>query len=407
MAYVPPHKRPSKNNEKYSQNPPKPELPPPLFNKNLKLESLGTAAHQDMAFVYEDIFRWFAVGLHDHNHFPPSVHLQPVSVESLNWKTVKRQALINSDLIEESSSIVTESFARRPWEYIAETVLPDLVSSFEDLRGEIESQKLVEIRPTIIIRFGKVIFRGRPLVNQKSVTTTKLLSEDTLRPMRSSFYTTVPNSYVEYITKEAGSKNGLEFEKDKEAYLVFLSDASQSGESLFCKCRVLKEDGKLQICKIKRSYMRHMLRDISCLEKNLDMRLDLCTKRTVTALTDDDKQSINEIIDSAILDREVKGGLRWPLGKSSVSGDKFGVTSVWHVTSKTYKNPSLKLKIKNVDRYRFISSSGQATREVVVMLKGVASELMKEEVDINFINEMFKDNLKVLRNIFLCCERFP
>ena len=28
-----------------------------------------------------------------------------------------------------------------------------------------------------------------------------------------------------------------------------------------------------------------MLRDISCHEKNLDLRLDLCTKRTVTTFT--------------------------------------------------------------------------------------------------------------------------
>ena len=40
-------------------------------------------------------------------------------------------------------------------------------------------------------------------------------------------------------------------------------------------------------------------------------------------LQDDDMHSINDLIDSAILDREVKGGLRWPMGKSSVSRDFF------------------------------------------------------------------------------------
>ncbi|XP_062084281.1 uncharacterized protein LOC133790611 [Humulus lupulus] len=400
MPYVPPHKRPSKENDKSSKGLPKPELPPPLFNKNLKLKSPGgtSAQYQNTGYEYEDIFRWFAVGLDDHNLLPPSVHLQPISEENLDGKFVKRLALYHgSDLTEESSStVVTESFIRRPWEYIADTVLPDLVSSFEDLRREIESQKLVGIKPIIITRFGKVLFSGRP----------SLLSEDKLRPLRRSFNTNIPDSFVNYITKEGVSKNGLEFAKDKEAYHVFLSDFNQSGEDIFCDCRVLKEDAKLQIYKIKRSYVRHMLRDISCLEKDLDMRLDLCTRRPVTALTDDELQSIKELIDSAILDREVKGGLRWPLGKA-VSGDKIRVTAVWHVISNKYKNPSLKLKIKNVDRYKFLSSTGEPTREVVIMLKGVASELMKQKVDMNLTSEMLKDDLKALWNNFLCCERFP
>ena len=92
-------------------------------------------------------------------------------------------------------------------------------------------------------------------------------------------------------------------------------------------------------------------------------------------IQDDDMKSIRDLIDSAIVDTEVKGGLRWPLGKA-VSGDKFGVTAVWHIVSKTYKNSSLRLKIKDVDRYRFQSSTGQTTREVVIMLKGLASELL-------------------------------
>ncbi|XP_062115039.1 uncharacterized protein LOC133829182 [Humulus lupulus] len=141
-------------------------------------------------------------------------------------------------------------------------------------------------------------------------------------------------------------------------------------------------------------------RDISCLEKDLDMRLDLCTRRPVTTLTDDELQGIKELIDSAILDREVKGGLRWPLG-NAVSGDKIRVTAVWHVISKKYKNPSLKLKIKNVDRYKFLSSTEEPRREVVIMLKGVASELMKQRADMNLISEMLKDDLKAIWNNFL------
>ncbi|XP_062098374.1 transcription initiation factor TFIID subunit 5-like isoform X1 [Humulus lupulus] len=50
---------------------------------------------------------------------------------------------------------------------------------------------------------------------------------------------------------------------------------------------------------IEHVYTRHMLRDISCNEKNLDLRLDLCTKRTVTTFTDDDLESLKFLINSA------------------------------------------------------------------------------------------------------------
>ena len=96
MAYVPPHKRRSKDGEGSSQSPPKPELLPPLFSKNLKL----TSAHQQagLVYAYENIFKWFAVGLDDHNQFPPSVHLQPVSVKE-DWKILKRLALTNTHIL--------------------------------------------------------------------------------------------------------------------------------------------------------------------------------------------------------------------------------------------------------------------------------------------------------------------
>ena len=61
---------------------------------------------------------------------------------------------------ESSSGLITESSTKNPWEYIAENVLQDLLSSFEDLRTKImESQNPAQIRPIIFARFGKVLFR--------------------------------------------------------------------------------------------------------------------------------------------------------------------------------------------------------------------------------------------------------
>ena len=43
---------------------------------------------------------------------------------------------------------------KRPWEVIAENVVVDLVSCFENVRDE----KLEGVKPTLVARFGKILF---------------------------------------------------------------------------------------------------------------------------------------------------------------------------------------------------------------------------------------------------------
>ncbi|KAM6577237.1 hypothetical protein CsatB_029074 [Cannabis sativa] len=395
MAYVPPHKRVSKKGSSQNTTPtPKPELPP--FHTNNKNSKHNSSAAGITGYAYEHIHRWFAAGLDDRNLFPPSVDLQPLYVESANENVVQRLALFNNTDSNEkqSNNRLTKSFNRGPWEYIAETVLPDIHSSFEDFRNKMEEsdQNHVKFTPLIILRFGKVLFRRGCA-----------LSEELLRGCRASFYTDILDSYIEYILEEGASESGLKFKLEKEVYTVFFREATQPDDSMFmcCKCRVL-EDGKLNPHKIEHSYAHHMLRDISCLEKNLDLRLDLSTKKLVTNFSDDDLGSLKNLISSAVVDKDVKGGLTWPMGMT-FSGEKFKVVKVWRVRSKVYKNQRLRLKIKDVNR----SLGREATKEVVIMLKGVVSELMKKDVDRKLISEMLKNDLKVIWDNFLCCERFP
>ena len=84
-------------------------------------------------------------------------------------------------------------------------------------------------------------------------------------------------------------------------------------------------------------------------------------------------QSIRDLVDSAITDPDVKGGLRWPLEKTS-SG-KYNVVEVWHVRAKAYKNQSLRFKVRHADRFDFRTSSGEASWETSLRLKKVVSEL--------------------------------
>ena len=83
---------------------------------------------------------------------------------------------------------------------------------------------------------------------------------------------------------------------------------------------------------------------------------------------------IRNLINSAILDPEVKGGLRWPMGKS-YSGQRYSVIGVWHTEFKSYKSPSLKLKVRNADRFDFKTATGEATIEINLKLRRIVSEI--------------------------------
>ncbi|GAV86153.1 LOW QUALITY PROTEIN: hypothetical protein CFOL_v3_29586, partial [Cephalotus follicularis] len=224
------------------------------------------------------------------------------------------------------------------------------------------------------------------------------VAESTMKQLKRSFCTNVPSSYVESLIDEVATKIGVEL--DKDIYHIKLADSTQPDSTIACKC-VVKEDKKLNLLKasIELNPLRNMALDISCLDKNLDLRLMLCTKRSLTDLTDDEMHSIKTLINQAVLDPDVKGGLRWSLGKAS-SGDRYSVVGVWHTIVTIYESPSLRLKVRHADRFDFRTATGEVTKEIILKLKGVLSKL-QEEVDRNSITDMLKDNLKLIWNHFL------
>ncbi|KAF3452409.1 hypothetical protein FNV43_RR02842 [Rhamnella rubrinervis] len=396
MAYIPPHKRHSEGTERPS---PCPEQLAPQFNKNLKLRSSSSKVLKGGKIIYADqaISRWCAIGLGDGDQFPPSVLLEPVSLDSIERKNGEKPlALFNTDI---ESDKVRGNFSTSPWLSIAENVLPDLVSSFENVRNEIDSQKL-EVKTTLVARFGKILFHVSPSVDYESIRKS-VVADTTLRQLKRSFYTNIPTSYMDYMVKEVVPEIGLDFAEEKDIYHVKLFDSTKPDSTISCKCIVRKEHGSLQFYKVELNQVRHMVMDVSCLEKNLDLRLMLCTKSIITVLSDDELQSIRDLINSAVLDTSVKGGLRWPLGKASVG--KYTVVGVWHTIAKSYKNPSVRLKLRHADRFDFRTSIGETSKEINLKLKGVASKLHEQQGD---ISEMIKDDLRMIWNNLLCCERY-
>ncbi|RVW60573.1 hypothetical protein CK203_064969 [Vitis vinifera] len=253
-----------------------------------------------------------------------------------------------------------------------------------------------------------------PSVGTESVRK-NLVTEVKLRQLKRQFYTNVPSSYVKNIIDGVVPKIGVNFEEEKELYQIKLSDITRPDSTISCKCSVTQDEKKLKLYKasflilahsviyfdyIELNQVRHLVIDISCLDKNLDLRLMLSTKRILTSLTDDEKQSISNLISSAILDPDVKGGLRWPFGKES-SGDRYSVIGVWHIKAKAYTNSSVRLRVRDADRFDFRTSAGEVAREITLKMTGLVSQLREQKVEVESVSDQLKDTLKLVWDHFL------
>ncbi|XP_038889619.1 uncharacterized protein LOC120079489 [Benincasa hispida] len=161
----------------------------------------------------------------------------------------------------------------------------------------------------------------------------------------------------------------------------------------------------LELYKVELDQVRHMVADISCLKQNIDMRVMLYSTKTLKKLTDDEMEGIVDLINSSVLDPDVMGSLRWPLRKDT-SGDRFTVVEVWHIVSKSYVNPFVKLNLRHADRYHLRTSIGEASNEVTLKLKQGTSELLREKVEYGEIYNMLSDYLKLFWNHFVCSASF-
>ncbi|CAI0433818.1 unnamed protein product [Linum tenue] len=372
--YIPPNKRHSV--ESGRRTPPTPEAFALQFRRILDLSPNSSIARKTGKIIYANnsISRWFAVGLDDEHQFPPNIWLKPVFLESIQRREGETPLiLVNDKHSSAESDGVVPRCLRTPWDVIAADVLEGLLSSFGILRSEMEAQRLEKIKPTLVARFGKIVFRESPSMRLVSICQRKRLVsigsdqqlEDALMRSKRTFYTNLPSSYVDSVLDQAVNPEiGLEFEEQRDIYHVKLSDNRKPDATLSCKCTVREEDKKLQLHKVELNQVRQMVTDISCLDKNIDLRLMLCSKRILTSLTDDEMSSIQELIDCAVVEADVKGGLKWPLGKRMSSGDRYSVVGVWHTVHKAFSNTSLRLKVRDADRFDFMKGTGEASREV-------------------------------------------
>ncbi|KAH6831909.1 hypothetical protein C2S53_012784 [Perilla frutescens var. hirtella] len=390
MAYIPPHMRLKKGAA--ASSPPSPARPPesiiPRFQRNIDLKSKGYP--RKIVHAENSISKWFVVGLADENLVSGLTHLEPVAVESFERKSGEKPLAL---VLKENGEKVTE-FSENPWIDVAEAVKQDLFASFELVKNEMRDYEFQEMKPSLVLRFGRILFHGGCSFTERS------LPVSTLKHLRKSFYTNVPPSYMEHITSNVAPQIDFDFKEEKELYHVKLFDNMRPGSTISCKCTFVKDRNQLEHSKIELNQVRHLVADMSCLDKNLDLRLMLNTKRTLVALTDEELENVKSLVSSARLDSEVKGGLRWPLGKQS-AGNRFTVVGVWHTKFKTYRNSSTRLKLRHADRFDFLTSNGEASNEVILKMPGIVSLLQEEKVDTDVVLEMLNENLRLIWKHFL------
>ncbi|RZC62214.1 hypothetical protein C5167_023969 [Papaver somniferum] len=102
--------------------------------------------------------------------------------------------------------------------------------------------------------------------------------EASLGRMKRSFNTHIPMSFSESVLNVV-PEIGVELEEEKEYYYV----------------------------RIETNHVRHMIVDIACVEKDLDLRLMLSTRKTVTEPTDEEKHGLENFIKSAVVDPNERG----------------------------------------------------------------------------------------------------
>ncbi|KAG6737483.1 hypothetical protein POTOM_059007 [Populus tomentosa] len=385
MAYIPPHKRHSKDVRRAS---PIPETLQPQFQRHMNLRASTSRKKKSGKIVDADntIYKWFAVGLDEDGQFPPYIHLEPISFEYIESKTGEKPLVLVNSIVTEEDIKLERTCSRSPWEIIAENVQQELLSSFEILRNEMDDQGSEKIKPELVARLGKIAFSGSAiqllsiycklmiaLIAAKQIllvlrhsmgleSVNKMQVEEAiLRQLKRSWYIDIPSSYMENIIDGVVPAIGIDFEEEKDVYTV--------------KVSLLLHTDSCSTRQVKLNKVRQLVIDVSCLDKNLDLGLMLCTSRILTSLTDEEMNSLRGLINSAVLDSDMKGGLRWPLGEEASSGGRYSVIGVTHTVTKAYKSSSFRLTTRDADGYDFKTGPRETFGEIYLKLKRIVSEI--------------------------------
>ncbi|XP_047328121.1 uncharacterized protein LOC124931647 [Impatiens glandulifera] len=369
MSYIPPHKRHFKDNNSLC----KPEQlisPSGYNNNNRSFRNKNVSKDSGRIYRYAQAQgTWFSIGLDgdDDNQFSSLVRLEPISLNS--YEQQKRSTELPQILVLDDNRLLLQpkgDYKISPVKRIVTLLEKDLIHSFGNVRMLMEEcpevkPTLVELLPGLEETFSMVVVSF--IYRTSSISSTTSITEAILKPVHKTFYTNLPTSYLKFVEDEAVDKIGLKLSAAKEIYQVKVIDRLNPESEISCKCRIVKNLNKLEVYKMELAQLRHFVVDISCLGQKTDVRLMIYTKKVVSTLIDEEKKKIENMINSAVIDSGIKGGLRWPLGKQS-DGDR--------------------------------TSVGDCSGEVLLKMTELLSCLKDDKFGENVVAELLNDYMKVI-----------
>ncbi|AQK53530.1 uncharacterized protein [Zea mays] len=407
MAYLPPHKRQPSTTA--STPIPAPNPPPPSLSSSLRSLSLSSPRGRGRGAVGRHplastkifraagcISRWFPLP-----PFSPAgdgeeytLRLEPFPCSPIEHRTgAKPLALVVASTPGQGSSGSTAAAVTS----IAEQFLPDLLAAAERAKAEgAPKDELVKL--SLVARLGTVLFEcqpgGSPVSLDELRQAAKAGEDGSRSQLRKTFYTSLSSECLDDMERTMVKRIGLDFDSSKKHYHVKVSDKNRSDSTISCKCTV-EEDGSLAIHKVELNQVRHLVEDISCLFKGLDLRLMLSKKRILKNLDSEVENAVKSLVSTAIIDPNVKGGVRWPLGKESI-GERFSIVGVWHTGYKAFRNETMRLKLRHADRFDHRTSTGGVSDEVTFKLTAISCKLEEDDLAESAVKEMLESAVQML-----------
>ncbi|MCL7031126.1 hypothetical protein MKW94_029382 [Papaver nudicaule] len=331
-------------------------------------------------------------------HPYPGLMLKHISWESTLYKkqgTGKTPyVLVSAHKKTGTNKLNKSSSVENPLISVAEQILPNLLA-FRNKRVEGSSKEFEEASIYFAARFGRVLFHGIPSCNMDTLRD-RSEYEASLSQILRSFNTNVPASFTESVLNVVVPEIEVDFDEEKEYYYVRVVDKSHPEVCLSCKCTATG---------IETNNERHMIVDVACVEKDLDFRLMLSTRKIVAEPSDEEKHDLEKVIKSAVVDQNEKGGLKFPIENESFEG-RYRVVGIGHITSKAFKNSSIGVKLNGADRYDFITSTAEVTNHVVLKMTGICETLKANNLETSQLAKMLEDNMELIWKYFLrleCC----
>ncbi|XP_010247070.1 PREDICTED: uncharacterized protein LOC104590203 isoform X2 [Nelumbo nucifera] len=330
MAYVPPHKRYTEDDELFSQG-----------NRGPSSSGCSPDRKKDRWSRGEGIIT-YAEG-----------------AEHRRWSI----GLAEDDQPSDSGSSQTS-----PWVSIARKILPDLLTCFQNIRNEEESGQVAT--PLFMARFGyKTDYR---------------------------FNANVPSSFMNAIASNVVQKIGVvDVDKEYEYYHFKVNDKSQPNVTLSCTCSLNEVDGEWEPGqKIEVNPTRHLVHDIACHGKKLDLRLMLSTRKLLTVLNESEKHELTHLIKYAVQDLEAQGRISQCHLQSF--GRQYKIIEAWHTKSTSFNNPLIKLKVKDGYKFNCKSQTKEDSRDISIEMTRVVELLQDQAVDSGLVNKMLEETLKLI-----------